>query len=171
MKAREPEEPRDTKEEAGEAPEEALVQELADANAKAQENLNNWKRAQADFANYKRYAEQEKLDMGKYACSQLIASLLPVLDDFERAYASLADADPQWVAGVKLVENKLKAIMEAQGIKQIEALGKPFDPNEHDGVMHGKGAEGMVVGELRKGYRLHDKVIRPSQVVVGNGEE
>jgi len=147
-------------------PEESLAAE----KSKAQEYLDNWKRAQADFINYKRHAEQEKADLGKYACSQLIYSILPVLDDFERAYANITEANPQWVEGVKLIENKLRVVLASQGVIAIEAMGKPFDPAEHEGLMHVKGPEGIVVGEMRKGYRLFDKVIRPSQVMVGNGE-
>ena len=164
-----PEEPKKT-EEIKEEKSVDLEKALADANAKAQEYLDSWKRAQADFINYKRYSEQEKLDLGQYSCSQLIYSILPVLDDFERAYASLTEANPQWVEGVRLVENKLRSILESQGVKEIEAMGKPFNPVEHEGLLHIKGPEGIVVGEVRKGYRLHDKVLRPAQVMVGNGE-
>ena len=61
--------------------------------------------------------------------------------------------------------------LEAQGLSQIKAQGEPFDPKLHEAVMHGKGKEGMVIEELQKGYKFHDRVIRPSKVVVGNGEE
>jgi len=150
----------------------AKPESLEDLRQKAEEYLNNWKRAQADFANFKRRTEQEKLEMSRYACSQLILGLLPVLDDFERAFTSIGkEVAPDWVSGVKLVENKLRSVLDAQGLTPIEALGQDFDPSLHDGVMHGKGPEGVVVQELRKGYKLGDRVLRPSQVVVGNGEE
>jgi molecular chaperone GrpE len=148
-----------------------LEEELTAAKMQAEEYLNNWKRAQADFINFKRRAEQEKLDLSKYAGTNLLANLLPVLDDFERAYASMAEANRDWVAGVKLVESKLRGILESQGVRPIEAKGKPFDPSLHEGVMRGKGPEGIVVEEIRKGYMLHDRVLRPAQVAVGNGEE
>jgi molecular chaperone GrpE len=166
----EPEKANKTEDEAKEEKSDDLVQSLAAEKSRAQEYLDNWKRTQADFINYKRHSEQEKLDLGKYACSQLILSVLPALDDFERAYASISEANPQWVEGVKLIENKLRAVLASQGVIAIDAMGKPFNPAEHDGLMHVKGPEGIVVGEIRKGYRLFDKVIRPTQVMVGNGE-
>ena len=76
-----------------------------------------------------------------------------------------------WVDGIRLIERKLRASLEAQGLSQIKALGEPFDPRLHEATMHGKGKEGIVIEELQKGYMLHDRVIRPTMVVVGNGEE
>ena len=110
--------------------------------------------------------------MGVYANSQLILTLLPVLDDFERAVDSLTPklAKLDWVHGIRLVESKLRKTLEAQGVSPIKAVGEAFDPNLHEAVMHVKGEDGKVVQELQKGYRLHDKIIRPSKVAVGNGE-
>ncbi|OGN89756.1 MAG: nucleotide exchange factor GrpE [Chloroflexi bacterium RBG_13_46_9] len=155
-----------------ETPETTPEQELVEARKKADEYLDSWKRSQADFINYKRRAEQEKQEMGQYANAQLILSLLPVLDDFERAFDN---AKPNivkqgWVEGMRLIESKFRSILTALGLTQIEAVGKPFDPALHEAVMHVQGEEGIVVNELRHGYRLHDKVLRPSQVMVGNGE-
>jgi len=151
---------------------ESLEQALAEAKKKVEEYLDGWKRTQADFINLKRRTEQEKLEMGRYANNQLILSLLPVLDDFERAFSNITSetAKLDWVMGIRLIENKLRATLEAQGLSAIEAMGKLFDPNLHEAVMQGKGEEGMVVQELRRGYKVFDKVIRYSQVVVGKGE-
>ena len=159
-------------EEITEGPED-LEQTLAEAREKAEGYLANWQRAQADFINYKRRSEQEKEEIGKFANTQLMLNLLPVLDDLERAFDSITPqvAKLDWVEGIRLVERKLRAGLEAQGLSQIEALGKPFDPNLHEAVIHGKGEEGIVIEELQKGYKLHDRVIRPTKVVVGNGEE
>jgi molecular chaperone GrpE len=74
------------------------------------------------------------------------------------------------VHGVRLVERKLRTTLEAQGLSPIKAEGEDFDPNLHEAVMHVKGEDGKVVRELQKGYRLHDKILRPSKVAVGNGE-
>ncbi len=99
--------------------------------------------------------------------------LLPVLDDLERALehvpAKLSGA--AWVDGVKLIYRKFSAVLEAQGLTQIEALGKPFDPNLHEAVRQEKGREGIIIEEIRRGYQLHDKVVRPTMAVVGNGED
>jgi molecular chaperone GrpE len=145
---------------------------LAETKQKADDYLNSWKRAQADFQNYKRHTEQEKLEMSAYANTQLILKLLPVLDDFERAVDSLTPklVKMDWVHGIRLVERKLRTALEGQGLTPIKALGEPFDPNLHEAVMHVKGEDNKVVQELEKGYRLYDKVIRPSKVAVGNGE-
>ena len=152
---------------------ETLKQALAEEKAKAEANLAGWQRAQADFINYKRRNEQEKEEIGKFANSVLMLNLLPILDDLERAFASIPPqlAKLSWVGGIKLIERKLWTSLEAQGLSQIKALGEPFDPRLHEAAMHAKGKDGIVIEELQKGYKLHDRVIRPTMVVVGNGEE
>jgi molecular chaperone GrpE len=170
-------EPEDLNEETPEVAElediEALKQALAEEKAKAEANLAGWQRAQADFINFKRRSEQEKEETIKFANSMLILQLLPILDDWERALAAVPDdlADPSWVDGIRLMERKIRGILEAEGLSPIKAVGEPFDPNLHEAAMQGKGKEGIVVDELQKGYKFYDRVIRPSKVVVGNGEE
>jgi len=152
---------------------ETLKKMLAEAKAKAESNLAGWQRAQADFINYKKRSEQEKQELGKFANSVLILNLLPILDDLERAFTSIPASMKKlsWVDGIKLIERKLWAILEAQGLSPIEALGKPFDPRFHEAVRQGKGKEEIVIEEVQKGYMLGDRVLRPAMVVVGNGEE
>ena len=152
---------------------ELLKQALAEEKEKAETNLAGWQRAQADFINFKRRSEQEKKEISKFANSVLILNLLPIVDDLERAFNSIPPrlAKLSWVEGIRLIERKLQANLEAQGLSQIEALGKPFDPNFHEAVRQGKGKDGIVVEEVQKGYWLHDRVIRPTKVVVGSGEE
>ena len=152
---------------------EALKQFLAEEKEKAEGYLANWQRAQADFINYKRRSEQEKEEISKFAKATLMLALLPALDDFERAFTSIPPrlAKLTWVDGISLIERKLRASLEAQGLSPIKALGEPFDPKFHEAAMHGKGKEGIVIEELQKGYELHGRVIRPTRVVVGNGEE
>jgi len=152
---------------------EALKQALADEKKKAEANLAGWQRTQADFINYKRRSEQEKEEIGKFSNTIIILNFLSILDDFERAFATVPDrsARTSWVEGVRLIERKLLTSLEAQGLSQIEALGEPFDPNFHEAVRQDRGKDGIVVEELQRGYKLHDRVIRPAKVVVGNGEE
>jgi len=152
---------------------ENLKETLAEVKAKAEANLAGWQRAQADFINYKKRSEQEKLDLSKFANSVLILNLLPVLDDFERAFSSIPPkmGKLSWLDGIKLIERKLWAILQAQGVSPIKALGEPFDPQFHEAVRQDKGKEGIVIEEVQKGYMLEDRVIRPTMVVVGNGEE
>jgi molecular chaperone GrpE len=150
----------------------SLEKALAEARAQTEANLAGWQRAQADFANYRRRAEQEKEETAKFGCVALLQSVLPVLDDFERAIAALpqGSAEEAWGAGVKLIERKLRTTLEAQGLSMIKALGEPFDPRFHEAVRQGKGPEGTVVEEAQKGYKFFDRVIRPARVVVGTGE-
>jgi molecular chaperone GrpE len=152
---------------------EDLRQSLAEEKEKAKEYLTNWQRSQADFINYKKRTEQEKKEVVKFANSMLITSLLAIIDDMERAFVALP---PQlmgfsWIDGVRLIYNKLKAILEGQGLAEIKAKGELFDPNLHEAVMSQEGEEGIVVDEIQKGYKLEDRVIRPSKVVVGKGKE
>jgi molecular chaperone GrpE len=151
---------------------ESLKEALTEAKAKAEANLAGWQRAQADFINYKKRSEQERQDLSKFANSVLILSLLPVLDDFERAFSSIPASTKKqsWLEGIKLIERKLWAILQAQGVSPIKALGEPFDPALHEAVRQDSGQEGIVIEEIQKGYLLEDRVIRPSKVVVGNGE-
>jgi len=152
---------------------EALKLALDKEKTKAEEYLAGWQRTQADFMNYKRRTEQEKEEISQFANSILILHILPVLDDLERALTSIPPrlAKLSWVDGIRLIERKLRASLEAQGLSQIKALGEPFDPNLHEAARMDKGKEGIVIEEIQKGYTLHDRVIRPSKVVVGNGEE
>ena len=152
---------------------ETLKQALTEEKAKAESHLANWQRAQADFINYKRRVEQEREEISKFANAMLIFNLLPVLDDLERAFTSVPPrlAQLSWLDGIRLIERKLRASLEAQGLAEIKALGEPFDPHLHEAVRQDKGAAGMVIEEVQKGYKLHDRVIRPAMVVVGNGEK
>ena len=173
MIEQEPEEEQTTKVEAevGEEDMGTLKQALAEEKQKAESYLANWQRAQADFINYKRRSEQEKEEISKFANSVLMLNLLPVLDDLERALASIPPnlAKLSWIDGVRLIERKLQASLETQGLSPIKAVGEPFDPNLHQAAMHGKGKEGIVIEELQRGYKLHDRVLRPAMVVVGEG--
>lgn len=149
-----------------------LKQTLSEDAAKAENYLANWQRVQADFENYKRRAVQEKEELRKYANSVIIVNFLTAVDDLERAFDSVPPeiAEVGWVEGIKLIERKLLANMEAQGLVPIKALGETFDPDLHEAVRQDNGKEGMIIEEVQRGYTLHDRVLRPSQVIVGNGE-
>ncbi len=152
---------------------ETLKKALDEEKKKAESYLANWQRAQADYMNFKRRTEQEKDETIKYACSSLVCSLLPILDDFERAFDAVPEelAGHSWLEGIRLVERKLRNGLEAQGLSPMKAVGEPFDPRLHEAVTRGKGPEGINIKELEKGYKFRDRVIRPSKVVVGSGEE
>jgi molecular chaperone GrpE len=150
-----------------------LEQALDAEKKKAEEYLASWQRAQADFINYKRRAEQERLEFNSYANANLAQVILPILDDLERAIKAIPEeySKSDWAEGVRLVERKFKTSLEGQGVKPILALGMTFDPNLHEAIRHEKGKEGMVIAEYQKGYTLNDKLLRPARVGVGNGED
>jgi len=151
---------------------EVLKQVLAVERGRSENYLANWQRTQADFINYKKRTEQEKTEMVEFASSTLILNLLSALDDLDRALASVPAElmESSWTEGIKLIYNKFKATLEAQGLTEIEAKGEPFDPHLHEAVMGQEGEDGIVIEEIRKGYKFRDRVIRPSMVVVGKGK-
>jgi molecular chaperone GrpE len=152
---------------------ETLQQALAEEKEKAEKYLANWQRSQANFENYIKRAEQEKSETVEFANRILILDLLPILDDFERALASLpVELDEQnWTEGIKLIYNKLKTILETQGLAEIKAKGEYFDPYLHEAAGQLEGEEGIIMEEIRKGYKFRDKLLRPSMVMVGTGKK
>ena len=151
---------------------EEMEHQLEDARAQGDEHLRAWQRAAADLSNYRRRTEEERGTMARLANAALISRLLAVLDDFDRALEHVPeDAHEGWVDGVRLVERKLRSVLESEGLTPIEAVGQPFDPNVHEAVVHEETADhpdNQVIGELQRGYRLHDRVLRPALVRVAN---
>ncbi len=151
---------------------EQLERELEETRRSDGDHRNNWHRSAADFANYKRRTEEERATSTQFANTLLIGKLLSVLDDFDRALENVPpDAHDPWVEGVRLTERKLRNVLEGEGVTPIEADGQPFDPNLHEAVVHEDTADhpdNLVIGELQRGYRLHDRVLRPSLVRVAN---
>lgn len=127
-------------------------------------------RLMAEFQNYKKRVSREKNDIREYATEKLITELLPVLDNFERALASDASADPEaYAKGMEMIFTQMKTELEKSGLKEVEALGETFDPLKHNAVMTEESEEyesGKVSKVLQKGYALNDKVIRPVMVAV-----
>jgi molecular chaperone GrpE len=151
---------------------EALERELEAARTEADEQLRARQRATADLANYRRRTEEERVAVTQLANAILITKLLAVLDDFDRALANVPpEVHEGWVEGVQLVERKLRLLLEGEGVSPIEAVGEPFDPNLHEAVVHEPTTEhpdNVVIGEVQRGYRLHDRVLRPALVRVAN---
>jgi molecular chaperone GrpE len=155
------------------APQLTLEEQLAKAQEEAKKYLNNWHRAEADFQNYKRRTEQEREELRRFGNVSVIINLLPVLDDFERAFASLDShlAGLSWFDGMLLIYRKLRQLLENAGVTPIETEGQAFDPRYHEAVAHVEGEEGKVISEVQRGYKLHDRVLRPAMVVVGKGRQ
>ena len=151
---------------------EELTRELEATKASSEEHRYNWQRSAADFANYKRRTDEERATLAAFSNASLIAKLLAVLDDFDRALENVPpETHDAWIEGVKLVERKLRNVLESEGVTPIQAVGKPFDPNLHEAVVHEETADhpdNHVIDEVQRGYRLHDRVIRPSLVRVAN---
>ncbi len=139
----------------------------------AEELTRDLQRERADFANYRRRNEAERAEFARFAKTELITKLLEVLDDFDRALGHVpADMREQpWVEGMWLVERKLRDILSSEGLEEIGSVGKAFDPYIHEAIGHADSAapEGTVVDEIRKAYRLHDRVIRPALVTISSG--
>jgi len=137
---------------------------------KADDYLDKWRRSTADMANMRRRHDQDRLETIRQANAALLKAILPVLDSFERAVA-LAPAEGEeqnWASGVLQIERQLHVVLEREGMARIEAIGKPFDPNEHEALVQEESdlPEDTVTGELQRGYRLHDRVLRPAMVKV-----
>jgi molecular chaperone GrpE len=147
---------------------EELQKQLAEAQAQADEYKDGWQRSLADFQNYKRRTDVEKAEAYQSAIGTVVKRYLPILDDLERALAH-RPADLPWAEGIELIYRKLQTILENEGLKRIEAEGKPFDPNFHEAILQepAEGFEcGMVIDIIQQGYMLGERVIRPAMVRV-----
>ena len=150
---------------------EALRGELAAAQQEAGDNRAGWQRAAADFANFKRRTEQEREATLGLANELLLLKVLAVADDFDRAMAAVPSelAGNSWIEGIGAIDRKLRQLLESEGVTPIEAVGRPFDPREHEAVVHeetSSAPDDTVLTELQRGYRLRDRVLRPALVSV-----
>ena len=151
------------------------IAELKTRAAKADENWDRLLRTTADFDNFKKRAAREKIESAQYATASVLQKLLPILDNFEMALAAAQNATgtPGGIAsfqsGVTMIQQQLKSVLVESGLEEIEAAGKPFDPNFHEAVSEQESAdvpEGHVLQQLRKGYKLKERLLRPATVVV-----
>jgi molecular chaperone GrpE len=159
--------------EAPSPPEEAVAElsvRLEEAEARAQDCWNRLVRLQADFENYRKRSLREKEELLNFAAEELIRQLLPVLDNFELALASGRENPEGFFAGVEMIYRQLRDLLSSQGLKPVPALAEEFDPGRHEAVgweeVPGEGKDNIIIKELRKGYFLKDKVLRPAMVVV-----
>ncbi len=158
---------------------ETRVDELAEIRAeleatkkKAEEYLAGWKRAAADYQNQEKEVAREREAFVRFATERLIFDLLPVLDHAASAFAhppSLDGADAEWLKGVRHVFEGLQSMLRSHGIEEMKVLGGEFDPERHEAVgsrkEEGK-ASGAILEEVRAGYILHGKILRPAQVII-----
>jgi molecular chaperone GrpE len=148
----------------------AANNELEAAKAQAAEYLDQWRRTTAEFQNYRKRTERDWLDMRATAGADVITQLLPVLDDFDRAFKAVPEEmqTDSWLEGFRLIERKYRQVLEQAGVTVIEAVGKPFDPNFHESAAMEESDQphGTILEEYRKGYMLKDKVLRPAMVKI-----
>jgi molecular chaperone GrpE len=157
-----------------EAPSEATVkpdQALAEAQKQARDYFEGWQRERADFSNYKKRAERDLMTMRFNAKVDTLKSLVPMLDDFERAMDNLPEelAEQPWLDGISAIQRKFNKILEDEGIQTIDPVGELFDPTIHEAI--GQDADtdiesGHITATLQKGYICGDRVLRPALVRV-----
>ena len=148
-----------------------LEAQLEAARQEAAENLGGWQREAADFRNYKRRTDQERDTILGLASEALLSKVLTLADDFDRAIDAMPRelAKVPWTEGIVAIDRKLRMLLESEGVSPIEVLGKPFDPRVHEAITHETTDEvpdETVIGEIQRGYRIRDRVLRPALVSV-----
>ena len=159
----------EAKESAEESAEEPEKDEEAEKKAAEEQESERYMRLMAEFQNYKRRAAKEKTDTLQYANEKIVAEILPVLDNFERALTTETDDLEGYAKGMQLIFEQLYKALENAGLEEIKALDEDFDPNVHNAVMTDNiedKDDGKITKVLQKGYKLRDKVVRPSMVAV-----
>jgi molecular chaperone GrpE len=148
----------------------ASESELTDLQRERDDYKDRWLRKGAEFDNYRKRIERERREQADQSVVDLLEELLLVVDDFDRALTvDAGEGGGAYRKGVELIHGKLHDLLRKQGLKPIDAVGADFDPNVHQAVMHEESPdhrEGEVIGELRKGYTLKDRLLRPAMVKV-----
>jgi molecular chaperone GrpE len=154
----------------------AELQQLKAAAARADENWDKFLRAVADLDNYRKRVAREKEELARYTSERVVAALLPVLDNLERALAAAQEHavnNTGLLDGLQQIQTQFRRTLEEFGLKEVVAnAGHPFDPNIHEAVSHVESAEhpeGHVIEQLQRGYKLADRLLRPARVVVSKG--
>lgn len=150
------------------------IEDLKSRAAKADENWERLLRTTADFENFKKRAAREKQDALKFANESLIQKLIPLLDNFDMALAAVQNgqtgaASSSLQSGINMILQQFKSALTEAGLEEVDATGQPFDPNLHEAVSQQETAEvpeGHVVQQLRKGYKLRDRLLRPASVII-----
>ncbi len=154
-----------------------LREQLAEAQAQAQEYLDGWQRARAEFVNYRRREEQRRQALEEEITARVVSKFLPVLDDMDRAFQAIPQEarDSAWVEGLAMVKRKFHTVLEKEGLSPIEVQpGERFDPNYHEAITHEPSDEfeaGEIIEVVQRGYMLNDNVLRPALVRVSSGRE
>ena len=150
-----------------------LIQALIEAQQDAQTNKDGWQRARAEFANYKKRIERERSELFQRASIDTLRALLPIIDDFDRAFESVPEDinENPWIGGVSMIQRKFITLLEHYEVEAIDPTGEPFDPNMHQAIGtedSDKVESGHVTETLQKGYRAGDNVLRLALVKVAS---
>lgn len=151
-----------------------LEAELAKERDQATDYMKRWQYAQAEVANIRRRTQQEHDDLVKYGIAPLAATLLEILDNFERAEQAIPPALQSftWISGVMLIHRQLEYLLQQHGLEPIAASGQRYDATVHEALTqehHESAAEGIVIAEVQRGYKLHGRLLRPALVRVSQG--
>ena len=150
-----------------------LMQALIDAQNEARANLDGWQRARAEFANFKQRAARERTELYRRATVETLGELLPIIDDFDRAFANVPEAiaEDAWYGGVVNIQRKFETLLERHELEAIDPTGAAFDPEFHQAIAAEDSDEvesGYVIETLQKGYRAGSQVLRLALVKVAN---
>ncbi|OGO20211.1 MAG: nucleotide exchange factor GrpE [Chloroflexi bacterium RBG_16_48_8] len=148
-----------------------LQEELEEARKLADENLDGWQRARAEFANYKKRIEREREEERARITGDIVIQYLGVIDDLERALKERPEDHEMasWAEGIDLIYRKMRSILETEGVEVIPAEGEIFDPNYHEAISQEESDdhhEGEILDVIRQGYKIGDRVLRPALVRV-----
>ena len=150
---------------------ESLRSELEEWQSKAQEYLDGWQRARADFANYKKRVERDQAQAYQAAAANILKRFLDVLDDLDRALNNRPQEGEgaAWASGIELIYRKFQSILESEGVSIMQAEEQYFDPNLHEAISHEENDDyesGQIIEVVKKGYLMGEKVLRPAMVRV-----
>ena len=151
--------------------EETLEEQVKRLQTEAEEYLDGWQRARAEFANFKKRTQREDEHARERIAGEIITHFLGVNDDIERALSKAPEANDfqEWTLGIELIHQKLQALLDAEGVELIEAEGERFDPNFHEAVSFEESddhEEGLIIDITQPGYKLGERVLRPAMVRV-----
>jgi len=148
------------------------IDKLAELEKKSEEYLNNWKRERANFINYKKEEAERMINLMNYGKKSIILEILPILDNIYLAEKNVPNhiQEDNWIKGFKMIQKQLEDFLKQKGIKEIETVGKQFNPETMEAISETEDSEfnnkdsGIVAEELQKGYIMDDKVLRPAKV-------
>ena len=143
--------------------------EVEKLQAKCDEYLNGWKRAQADYQNLQKDTEKRMGEFRKYACEDMLQQILPLVDYFKHAFAAIPEdeKDSDWLTGIKHIQDYLYKFLEDNGIEMIKTVGEKFDPELHEAVKEEEGdKDNIILKETQSGFKLNGKVLVPAKVII-----